>query len=325
MSRVEDDREAARVEARLLEQKRTEAMRKSSRVAVEDKFSRLVGAEREASRLPPPPRAPAKSALAHALEGADGERRGAARAQGERATRAGTAARALAGLDAGSRREAQEASARADGRHGAAARGTDGQLQEQQSAGRSADGRRSDARGGRERADARRREADAQGSQPGASALSERAPGERNRRVGAAGSGEQSGGRGAGEGAGAGAAATFRLNPALMEPAPVAQQRAASGSDRLRKVANELAQRIVERVRVGTNAAGRAEFQIDFRQEVLAGLSVKVSAQHGRIRAVFSGSDRRTLDLVEGHLDMLKGALAGRGLTLEDVTIEGRP
>lgn len=92
----------------------------------------------------------------------------------------------------------------------------------------------------------------------------------------------------------------MRFNPALMAPAPIAKQREASGSDRLRKVANELAQKIVERVRVGTNSAGKVEFQVDLRGDVLAGLSVKVSAHNGKISAV-SGSDRDVLKMIEGR------------------------
>jgi hypothetical protein len=110
-----------------------------------------------------------------------------------------------------------------------------------------------------------------------------------------------------------------------MAPVPVAKQREASGSDRLRKVANELAQKIVERVRVGTNAAGKTEFQVDLRSDVLSGLSVRVSAHGGKIKAVFSGNDREVLKLIEEHGEALKSALAARGLTLEEFKTEARP
>ena len=66
---------------------------------------------------------------------------------------------------------------------------------------------------------------------------------------------------------------SFRFNPALMAPVNVAKAKEASGSERLRKVANELAQKIVERVRVGTNAMGKMEFQVDLKSDVLSGLS----------------------------------------------------
>jgi flagellar hook-length control protein FliK len=97
-----------------------------------------------------------------------------------------------------------------------------------------------------------------------------------------------------------------------------------SGSERLRKVANELAQKIVDKVRVGTNAAGKVEFQVDLRSDVLKGLSVKISSQHGKIKAVFQGSDRDVLKLVEEQKEALSQALAARGLKLDDFKVEGR-
>jgi hypothetical protein len=120
-----------------------------------------------------------------------------------------------------------------------------------------------------------------------------------------------------------GVPAGFRFNPALMAPVPVAKA-APGGSERLRAIANEIAQKIVERVRVGTNAAGNSEFQIDLRSNVLKGLSIKVSSGNGKIRASFSGSDKEILRLLRENAETLKAALGGRGLTLEDLQIEER-
>jgi flagellar hook-length control protein FliK len=105
---------------------------------------------------------------------------------------------------------------------------------------------------------------------------------------------------------------------------PVAKPKPTAGSERLRAIANEIAQKIVERVRVGTNAAGNAEFQIDLRSDVLSGLSIKLSAKNGKIHAVFSGGDRDVLKMLEEQREGLKNALAGRGLTLEDLRIEAK-
>ncbi|WP_338279130.1 flagellar hook-length control protein FliK [Corallococcus caeni] len=141
------------------------------------------------------------------------------------------------------------------------------------------------------------------------------------------------GGKGAGGGAGKekddkggqmAAAAGFRFNPALMAPVPVAKPKDTAGSERLRAMANEIAQKIVERVRVGTNAAGNAEFQIDLRGDVLNGLSIKVSAKNGKISAVFSGNDRDTLKMLEEQSDGLRSALGGRGLALENLRFEAK-
>ena len=118
--------------------------------------------------------------------------------------------------------------------------------------------------------------------------------------------------------------AGFRFNPALMAPVPVAKPKPTTGSERLRAIANEIAQKIVERVRVGTNAMGNAEFQIDLRGDVLSGLSIKLTAKNGKIQAVFSGKDREVLKMLEEQREGLKSALAGRGLTLEDMRVEAK-
>jgi hypothetical protein len=120
------------------------------------------------------------------------------------------------------------------------------------------------------------------------------------------------------------APANFRFNPALMAPVAVAKANPNQGSDRLRRIATEIAQKIVEKVRVGTNAAGKMEFQIDFRQDVLSGLSVKVSAKNGKISAVFSGRDKDVLKMLEEQAEGLKSALTARGLSLEDFKVEAK-
>jgi hypothetical protein len=140
---------------------------------------------------------------------------------------------------------------------------------------------------------------------------------------------DSGGGQGGGnkegkQGGDAAAAAGFRFNPALMAPVPVAKPKPNTGSDRLRAIANEIAQKIVEKVRVGTNSAGASEFQIDLRSNVLSGLSIKLSAKNGKISAVFSGSDRDVLKMIEEQSEGLKSALQGRGLKLEDLRFEAR-
>jgi hypothetical protein len=138
------------------------------------------------------------------------------------------------------------------------------------------------------------------------------------------GGGGQGGGNKDNKGGESAAAAGFRFNPALMAPVPVAKPKPNTGSEKLRAIANEIAQKIVERVRVGTNGAGAAEFQIDLRSNVLSGLSIKLSAKNGKISAVFSGSDREVLKMIEEQSEGLKSALNGRGLKLEDLRFEAR-
>lgn len=139
-----------------------------------------------------------------------------------------------------------------------------------------------------------------------------------------AGGGQGGGNKDGKQGGDAAAAAGFRFNPALMAPVPVAVPKANTGSERLRAIANEIAQKIVEKVRVGTNGAGQAEFQIDLRSNVLSGLSIKLSAKNGKISAVFSGRDRDVLKMIEEQSEGLKTALQGRGLKLEELRFEAR-
>jgi hypothetical protein len=109
-----------------------------------------------------------------------------------------------------------------------------------------------------------------------------------------------------------------------MSPIPVAKKNETSRSEQLRRLAAEIAQRIVERVRVGTDASGIPEFQIDLRRDVLMGLSIRISAGGGVIRASFSGTDREALRLLRDNAEDLKQALGSRGLTLAELRIEDR-
>ena len=122
----------------------------------------------------------------------------------------------------------------------------------------------------------------------------------------------------------AGASSAFRFNPALMAPVPVATPKDSKSSEGARAIATEIAQKIVERVRVGTDRAGRAEFQIELRGDVLSGLSIRISAGNGKIQASFTASDRAVTKLLRKNADQLRQALGKRGLTLEELRIEER-
>lgn len=117
----------------------------------------------------------------------------------------------------------------------------------------------------------------------------------------------------------------FRFNPALIPPTPVAKPKEATSSDRLRALAAEIAQKIVERARVGTDRSGRAEFQIDLRSDVLSGLSIRISAANGKVQASFFASDRAVAKLIRNHAGGLRDALGRRGLSLDELRIEERP
>ncbi len=326
MSRVEDDREAARVAARLAEQKRADEAQKTKKANENHAFSKLV-VKAKAETQQAQEQSAAKSAIAQLLEEAEtgkaelehlGERLGEGEQQ-QSAFRSKLGQKVVGDRVKQSSRNEGEAVSQgrvSDEQSNAAlgqSRSADGS-----SAARSSEGRRGDSKVSGEALDERKEASDA-------AALG---------RAGKSGKGElkadadKSGGQGGGSGGkdqkGGAASPNFRFNPALMAPVPVAKAKETSGSERLRKVANELAQKIVERVRVGTNAMGRMEFQVDLRNDVLSGLTVKVSAHNGKIKAVFSGRDRDVLKLIEEQGEALKGALSARGLTLEEFKTEAR-
>lgn len=331
MSRVDDDRDAARVAARLQEAKRQEEAQRGKKAAENAAFSKLMqGAKKE--QVAAQQQGLAKSAIAQLLEAAEAEHAGEAghlehaaseSHQNESAFRSRVS---VAGQETRhSQVERHENQAGTDAKlasdQGNAEAGASRQA-DQSSAARGAQGRSGDARVNRERAEGRKEGADSKGASA-AGAGGARAEKGDLKADADKGGGQQQGGNKDDKGSGA-ANPGFRFNPALMAPVPVAKAKEASGSERLRKVANELAQKIVERVRVGTNAMGKMEFQIDLRSDVLSGLSVKVSAKNGKISAVFQGSDKDVLKMLEEQRETLKAALGTRGLTLEDLKIEAR-
>jgi len=299
MSRVEDDRQAQRAAERLVQEKRLQES-KSKQLQGESAFSKVFQ-EQKAQQAPQQPKTPqgqpqqglGKSVLARLTQDAKTEQRG-------------------------------EKTQLTEGRQADSAQTS-----------QSAQGRQRDQ--GVERSRVESRQADAKTTDD---ALSERgdaltqssenaAAGQASRGKGALKTDADGGGRGGGDGKDKKdgppeLAAGFRFNPALMAPVPVAKPKPTTGSERLRAIANEIAQKIVERVRVGTNAMGNAEFQIDLRGDVLSGLSIKLTAKNGKIQAVFSGKDREVLKMLEEQREGLKSALAGRGLTLEDMRVEAK-
>jgi flagellar hook-length control protein FliK len=307
MSRVEDDRQAQRAAERLVQEKRLQESKSKQIKEGETAFSKVFQ-EQKAQQMHQQPKTP----------------------QGQQQQQQGLGKSVLARLT-------QDAKAE---KHGESQRGEKAQLSE----GRQADsaqtsqatqGRQRDQ--GVEKSRVESRLADAKTTDD---ALSERgdaltqgsenaAAGQSSRGKGSLKTDADGGGRGGGDGKDKKdgppeLAAGFRFNPALMAPVPVAKPKATAGSERLRAMANEIAQKIVERVRVGTNAMGNAEFQIDLRGDVLSGLSIKLTAKNGKIQAVFSGKDREVLKMLEEQRDGLKSALAGRGLTLEDMRVEAK-
>jgi len=305
MSRVEDDRQAQRAAERLVQEKRLQESKSKQVKEGETAFSKLFQEQKAAQTQPKTPQGQqqqglGKSVLSRLTQDAKAEQRGQA-AQGERKQ-----------LSEGRQTDSAQTRMATQGRQ------QDQGVQQTRVESRLADAKTTDDALA-ERGDALTQSSEnaAAGAQAGRGAK------------GSLKTDADGGGKGGGDGKDKkdGApelAAGFRFNPALMAPVPVAQPKSTAGSERLRALANEIAQKIVERVRVGTNALGNAEFQIDLRGDVLSGLSIKLTAKNGKIQAVFSGKDREVLKMLEEQREGLKSALAGRGLTLEDMRVEAR-
>jgi len=344
MSRVEDDREADRAAQRLIQQKLLEQKKNKDKTAQDSNFAKLVGQQKEQTQKTEKDMS-TRSAIAHLIEHSEAENKAeashleAGQAEHEQHAKEGDARafRSRMGLKSHGEKSLGEKlmqGTKSDGQRAGALKQSSDKSNANAASGRSADqaaqakgtsGRAADAKAARETL-AARHEAQDKAGEAAAEGLSSAGAGDKgdlktDADKGGQGSGQQGSG---GDKKGSEVPAGFRFNPALMAPVPVAQKNQTQGSDRLRRMASEIAQKIVERVRVGTNAAGNAEFQIDLRSNVLSGLSVKVSAKNGRISAVFSGSDRDVLKMLQEQEEALKGALSSRGLQLENFKVEAK-
>jgi hypothetical protein len=329
MSRVDDDREEARTAERLMQQRRMEEARRTDKSAQDSQFARLVTQTKEAATKADE-QVSARSAIEELLAEHDAETRGEARAGESRGQNKDADQRRFgARLGAQSADKKFTTGARADGQKAASAKtaaiGADsdaagGRNKDSAASGKTGAGRASDAKAGSQVLSDRAKASDDADSAQGAKASDEKGDIKADADKGGGG-GKQQGG---GDKKGGDMPASFRFNPALAPPVPVAQKNTMAGSDRLRRIATEIAQKIVERVRVGTNAAGNAEFQIDLRSNVLSGLQVKVSAKNGRISAIFSGSDKEVLKMLEQNEEALKNALTSRGLLLDKFKVEAK-
>lgn len=331
MSRVDDERQAQRVEERLLQEKRLKEIKAKEAQQQETVFSKLVQKGQAQTQQQERHQSLAKAAVKATQKQAESGLLGSEATKAQKERKLDTLARSTVAKASHQAEEqlheahtGQESlltehqeksellgtlqSSGRDQDHGARAR-TQSSRQSDADHTQSATEERSEsnlkggAQAGRAGGSARKIDQDGQGKGQGQSGQ---------------GGGNNPGGK---DGADA-AAASFRLNPALLAPAPVAKPRMAAGSDRLRLLANEIAQKIVERARVGTNAAGNAEFQIDLRSNVLSGLSIKLSSRNGRIKAVFSGNDREVLKMLQEQRERIQKALTERGLSLEELRVE---
>jgi hypothetical protein len=332
VSRIDDaERQAAKVAERLALQKRQEEQRTKERGQAETAFSRLIQKGQGE-----------KDGQARVAQERAGEQARRSRDRGDDTTEAAGLVESLLAQSAEDRQGQQRGGERRlsssfgerikQAYAGEGERMGEGKTADQGRESMTARGRNTDQRTHETRAESRKLDAahtreslEERGEATGKGAQGQKGKGGalRTERDAGGGGGQKGSGKDSKDG-GSEVGGSFRFNPALMAPVPIAKPKESSGSERLRALANEIAQKIVARVRLGTNAVGQAEFQIDLRSEVLSGLSIKVSSSNGKIRAVFSGKDREVLKLLGEHADSLKQALGGRGLSLEEMKIEER-
>ncbi|WP_224250261.1 flagellar hook-length control protein FliK [Hyalangium gracile] len=330
MSRVEDDRRADQIAQRLLQEKqKAEAKSKDAR-AGENAFSKLVQ-QSQTTKAQTQQKQETKQSLAQQVFARLKEGQGTEVRQQEGANTRQAAQRQESGKAQG-RQEARNVEERVQTAHTGEAekmaegKATDTAHGEVMTADRKEGQATTSARGESRTSDAKAEGDTKADERSDALRSAGRSAQKGELKSDADSGGGQSGGnnKDGKQGGESAAAAGFRFNPALMAPVPVAKPKPTAGSDKLRAIANEIAQKIVERVRVGTNGAGAAEFQIDLRSNVLSGLSIKLSAKNGKIQAVFSGNDRDVLKMIEEQSEGLKSALQGRGLKLEELRFEAR-
>jgi hypothetical protein len=322
MSRVEDDRQAERATQRLVQEKQLAEAKGKKLKEGEAAFSKLMQQtqpeQAKAQQRQETKQSIAQSVLQRALKEAGTQETANAKQSGQRQETKG----------AQGRQEAKSFDERVQsGQSSEAERMTQGRQTDTARGGETSVSRKQDQQVTQTRSETREADSKADGEatneRNAAAKGAGRSKGELKTDADSGGGG-QGGGNKDNKGGEASAAAGFRFNPALMAPVPVAKPKPNTGSEKLRAIANEIAQKIVERVRVGTNGAGAAEFQIDLRSDVLKGLSIKLSAKNGKISAVFSGSDRDVLKMIEEQSEGLKSALNGRGLKLEALKFEAR-
>ncbi len=335
MSRVEDDRDAARVAARLAEAKRAEESKAKDKAGAASTFSKLVAGQKQAAQQTQTQKGQttaqeqantARGAIAKMLSEVEGKKAETGKAEGSLSERSQTASRL------GTKTFEDKVQSYASNESAASGRmkeaGDQGSMQtsnarstDQSSSAARAEGRSSDARTSNAQLEDRKESSDSASSKSGSVGGSARAEkGDLKTDADKGGGGGNKDNKG-GESA---AAPSFRFNPALMAPVNVQKKNETQSSDKLRKAAAEIAQKIVDRIRVGTNALGKMEFQIDLKSDVLGGMSVKVSSNKGKISAVFSGGDRDVLKMLEEQSESLKTALTARGLTLESLKTEAK-
>lgn len=103
-----------------------------------------------------------------------------------------------------------------------------------------------------------------------------------------------------------------------LQPAQVQQAQQARP---VQKIPEAILEKLAAAVRLGVNAQGLTEFQVDLKEGVLAGASMKVTAKDGKVSLTFLGLDTQNRNLVESSKGELMRKLGSKGLTLDRLNV----
>ncbi|MBI3180462.1 MAG: hypothetical protein HYZ27_12420, partial [Deltaproteobacteria bacterium] len=134
--------------------------------------------------------------------------------------------------------------------------------------------------------------------------------------------GQKGGGGGGDLGGDAGAEGQLAGQGNIAQPAQAVAASEAKGAAGAR-LPQHVLDEIVKRVLVGVNAQGISEFQIEFRENVLAGSRLFISAEGGKISARFETPDANVKRLLKASEGELARAFGRKGLSLERFEVTG--
>ncbi|MBT6177655.1 MAG: hypothetical protein HOI23_10450 [Deltaproteobacteria bacterium] len=90
------------------------------------------------------------------------------------------------------------------------------------------------------------------------------------------------------------------------------------------QIPQNILQEIVNRVFVGASTEGLTQFHVEFKEEVLGGLRLEISAKDGKISAKFITSDKNIGRLLKASEGQLSRAFGHKGMSLERLDVETR-
>lgn len=85
------------------------------------------------------------------------------------------------------------------------------------------------------------------------------------------------------------------------------------------RVPTAMLDKMVEHCRVGVNAAGATEFQMELKGDVLGGLKMRLSMEDGGLKAIFVAENADVRKFIDGNLQDLKRALEDKGIQIKDL------